>query len=116
MRKIKTGPIKNTDISLPGSKSYTHRMLITAALSTDWCRIHNPLESDRLDRLGLCVLGKRLELFIEIGLQFLFELIDVTPDIDENFSGRLIVAEDIEEMLDRQVLVSTLSSLADGSR
>jgi 3-phosphoshikimate 1-carboxyvinyltransferase len=46
MRKIKTGPIKDTDISLPGSKSYTHRMLIAAALSTDWCRIHNPLESE----------------------------------------------------------------------
>ena len=46
MRKIKTGLIRNTDILLPGSKSYTHRMLIAASLSNDRCRIYNYLDSE----------------------------------------------------------------------
>ncbi|MFP4533732.1 MAG: 3-phosphoshikimate 1-carboxyvinyltransferase [Desulfobacterales bacterium] len=63
MRKIKIGPIKNTDISLPGSKSYTHRMLIAAAFSEDWCRIHNPLESEDTNytRQALAALGAKVE-------------------------------------------------------
>ncbi len=62
MREIKTGPIRDTAVSLPGSKSYTHRLLIAASLSKDWCRIHNPLESEdtehtlrALMRLGVAV-------------------------------------------------------------
>ena len=46
MRAIRPGPVKNTRISLPGSKSYTHRLLIAAALSNGRCRIDNCLESE----------------------------------------------------------------------
>lgn len=46
MRRIQPGPIADTRVSLPGSKSYTHRMLIAAALSDGWCRIENALESE----------------------------------------------------------------------
>src|SRR4030042_319685 len=38
--------IKNTVIAVPGSKSYTHRILIAAALSNGVCRIENGLRSE----------------------------------------------------------------------
>ncbi|MEZ4549053.1 MAG: hypothetical protein R2874_00835 [Desulfobacterales bacterium] len=31
MQKIKTAQIKNTSVTVPGSKSYTHRILIASA-------------------------------------------------------------------------------------
>jgi len=46
MKEIKAGPIRNTAISLPGSKSYTHRLLIAASLSEDKSRIYNCLDSE----------------------------------------------------------------------
>ncbi len=46
MKKIKTGPIRNTTVTVPGSKSYTHRALIAAALSDGECRINNWLDSE----------------------------------------------------------------------
>ena len=33
MRKIEARPIKNQSIAVPGSKSYTHRIFIAAALA-----------------------------------------------------------------------------------
>jgi 3-phosphoshikimate 1-carboxyvinyltransferase len=46
MFEIKSGKIKNPTVVVPGSKSYTHRMLIAAALSNGPCMIRNPLESE----------------------------------------------------------------------
>ena len=46
MRSIRPGPVKNTCISLPGSKSYTHRLMIAAALSNGRCRLENCLDSE----------------------------------------------------------------------
>ncbi len=46
MINIKTGKIKNSDISVPGSKSYTHRAMIAAALSEGQCTIYNALDSE----------------------------------------------------------------------
>ncbi len=46
MKEIRSGAIRDARISLPGSKSYTHRFLIAAALSSGWCRIINCLESE----------------------------------------------------------------------
>jgi len=46
MLKINPGNIRNATVSVPGSKSYTHRTLITAALSDGRCRIHNWLDSE----------------------------------------------------------------------
>ena len=47
MNPIKTQPLKvMSTIRVPGSKSYTHRILIAAALSDGKCRISNPLKSE----------------------------------------------------------------------
>ena len=46
MIEIKTGKIKDTTVSVPGSKSYTHRILIAEALSDGKCVIDNVLQSE----------------------------------------------------------------------
>jgi len=46
MIEIETKKIKNCEISVPGSKSYTHRILIASALSDGICRIDNALKSE----------------------------------------------------------------------
>ncbi len=46
MIEIKTDKIKDCDVSVPGSKSYTHRTLIAAALSDGRCTVKNILRSD----------------------------------------------------------------------
>ncbi len=43
---IQSGGINNRRVSIPGSKSYTHRALVAAALTDGYCRIDNPLESE----------------------------------------------------------------------
>ncbi len=51
--KIKTQKIYDSDVVVPGSKSYTHRILIAAALSDGVCTITNGLKSeDTLLTLG----------------------------------------------------------------
>ncbi|RJP95164.1 MAG: 3-phosphoshikimate 1-carboxyvinyltransferase [Desulfobacteraceae bacterium] len=59
MLKIIPGNIRNTTVTVPGSKSYTHRTFIAAALSDGECRIDNWLDSedtrytlDALSRFG----------------------------------------------------------------
>ena len=53
MIEIKPQKINNCDVTVPGSKSYTHRILIAAALSDGICNIHNGLKSeDTLLTLG----------------------------------------------------------------
>jgi len=46
MREIKTLPATRAAVAVPGSKSYTHRVLIAAALSDGRCVIENALESE----------------------------------------------------------------------
>jgi len=47
MIEIKSQPIKpHCEVVVPGSKSYTHRILIASALSDGECRIKNPLLSE----------------------------------------------------------------------
>ncbi len=46
MRSIKTAEIKDTTVTVPGSKSYTHRTLIASALSSGQCRLQNWLDSE----------------------------------------------------------------------
>jgi 3-phosphoshikimate 1-carboxyvinyltransferase len=47
MIQINAQPLKRVvTVQVPGSKSYTHRLLIAAALSDGTCRIANPLRSD----------------------------------------------------------------------
>ena len=46
MIEIETKKIKNCEISVPGSKSYTHRILIASALSDGICSIDNALKSE----------------------------------------------------------------------
>jgi 3-phosphoshikimate 1-carboxyvinyltransferase len=66
-----SSPIR-IDVSVPGSKSYTHRMLIAAALSDGRCLIENALDSEdtrltceALKRWGVAVEddGKKLVVF-----------------------------------------------------
>ena len=46
MIEIRSAKIKNCEISVPGSKSYTHRILIASALSDGICCIDNALKSE----------------------------------------------------------------------
>ncbi|MGD8524038.1 MAG: 3-phosphoshikimate 1-carboxyvinyltransferase [Desulfobacterales bacterium] len=46
MREIKPIGQKYAEVTVPGSKSYTHRMLIAASLSNGSCRLKNTLESE----------------------------------------------------------------------
>jgi len=46
MIEIQTGQVKATTVCVPGSKSYTHRMLIAAALSDGACEVRNALNSE----------------------------------------------------------------------
>ena len=51
------------EVTVPGSKSYTHRMLIAAALSDGRCELTGTLESEdtRLTRQGLVQMGVNIE-------------------------------------------------------
>jgi 3-phosphoshikimate 1-carboxyvinyltransferase len=63
MRRIRTLPApKTVEVAVPGSKSYTHRMIVAAALSDGRCTIANALDSedtrltlDTLQRWGVSV-------------------------------------------------------------
>jgi len=46
MIEIRSAKIKNCEISVPGSKSYTHRILTASALSDGICSIDNALKSE----------------------------------------------------------------------
>ncbi len=46
MIEIRPEKIKNCEVSVPGSKSYTHRILIASALSDGICTIDNALKSE----------------------------------------------------------------------
>ena len=62
MIEIKPQKINNCEVTVPGSKSYTHRILIAAALSDGICTIHNGLKSedtlltlDALRKMGITI-------------------------------------------------------------
>ncbi|MCG2758446.1 MAG: 3-phosphoshikimate 1-carboxyvinyltransferase, partial [Desulfobacteraceae bacterium] len=63
MIEIKTQKVKNSEIEVPGSKSYTHRILIAAALSDGVCNITNCLKSEDtlLTLSALKQLGVRID-------------------------------------------------------
>ena len=64
MIDIKSRQIKpRCEVAVPGSKSYTHRILIAAALSDGICRIKNPLisEDTLLTIEALRLMGIRIE-------------------------------------------------------
>ncbi|MDM8523254.1 3-phosphoshikimate 1-carboxyvinyltransferase [Desulfococcaceae bacterium HSG8] len=46
MIEIKPQKTMNSEVTIPGSKSYTHRILIASALSDGICTIENPLKSE----------------------------------------------------------------------
>jgi 3-phosphoshikimate 1-carboxyvinyltransferase len=64
MIEIKTQPVKDSTVTVPGSKSYTHRILIAAALSDGPCQILNPLRSEDtlLTLSGLKQMGISVEI------------------------------------------------------
>ena len=49
MRPVQTAPIRNAVIRVPGSKSYSHRMVIAAALAAGTSHIENILKSEDLE-------------------------------------------------------------------
>ena len=59
MIEIQSRPVQNTTVTVPGSKSYTHRALIVSALSDGECEIQNGLDSEdtRLTRDALHQMG-----------------------------------------------------------
>jgi 3-phosphoshikimate 1-carboxyvinyltransferase len=63
MKEIKPHKIKDCRVSVPGSKSYTHRMLIAAALSDGMCTIRNALisEDTQFTNEALKQMGIRIE-------------------------------------------------------
>ena len=63
MIEIKPGNVKDTTVCVPGSKSYTHRMLIAAALSDGACEVRNPLNSEDtlITRRCLAEMGVAIE-------------------------------------------------------
>ncbi|MCP3923954.1 MAG: 3-phosphoshikimate 1-carboxyvinyltransferase [Desulfobacterales bacterium] len=46
MKEIKTGELKDTSVTIPGSKSYSHRSLIAASLSNGISKVENCLQSE----------------------------------------------------------------------
>lgn len=46
MIEIKPTKLTNSVVTVPGSKSYTHRILIASALSDGKCKVENPLKSE----------------------------------------------------------------------
>jgi 3-phosphoshikimate 1-carboxyvinyltransferase len=80
MIEIKTQPISDCAVNVPGSKSYTHRSLIAAALCDGPCVIHNPLHSEdthltlaALNQMGIRTenQGSRITVFGQGGLLML---------------------------------------------
>ena len=66
MIEIKPHRIGRCRVSVPGSKSFTHRTLIAAALSNGLCTVHNPLRSQdtlltlgALEKMGAAVEDRR---------------------------------------------------------
>jgi 3-phosphoshikimate 1-carboxyvinyltransferase len=63
MIEIQPGHVKDTTVCVPGSKSYTHRMLIAAALSNGACKVRNALNSEDtlITRRCLAAMGVSIE-------------------------------------------------------
>lgn len=63
MIEIKPQKIKGSEVTVPGSKSYTHRILIAAALSDGICTIENGLKSEdtTFTQNALQQMGVRIE-------------------------------------------------------
>lgn len=82
MIEIRPQKIYEQEVTVPGSKSYTHRILIASALSDGTCNIYNGLESeDTLLTLGaLKQMGVKIEVtkdrFIVYGKEGAFEPCD----------------------------------------
>ncbi|MDJ0723010.1 MAG: 3-phosphoshikimate 1-carboxyvinyltransferase [Desulfobacterales bacterium] len=62
MIAIEARPVHNCTVKVPGSKSYTHRLLIAAALSSGNCTLRNALRSEDTD----FTLGALRQMGIEI--------------------------------------------------
>jgi 3-phosphoshikimate 1-carboxyvinyltransferase len=79
MIEIKPHRIGHCQVSVPGSKSYTHRTLIAAALSNGLCVVRNPLRSQdtlltlaALEKMGAVVADREHGIEIQ-GLNGLFK-------------------------------------------
>lgn len=80
MIEIRPQKISDKEVTVPGSKSYTHRILIAAALSDGICTIHNGLKSedtlltlDALKQMGIKIEVKD-DIFTVYGAKGAFQL------------------------------------------
>lgn len=99
MIEIRPQHIKDNEVTVPGSKSYTHRILIAAALSDGICTIRNGLQSqDTLLTLeALRQLGIQIEIrdgrFIVHGRKGAFKAVDAPVYLgNSGTSMRLLTA------------------------
>ncbi len=83
MIEIRPGKIHHVAVSVPGSKSYTHRSYIAAALSDGPCRIANALRSedteltlDCLRQLGTIIEERKDDRLVVIGCGGRFGAVD----------------------------------------
>jgi len=74
MKHIQTDKITDSEVSVPGSKSYTHRILIAAALSDGTSSIKNSLKSEdtiftanALEQMGISIKEKNNTLIVQGG-------------------------------------------------
>ncbi len=80
MIEIKPRKIKNSIVKAPASKSYTHRIIIAAALSDGICTIHNALKCEdtlmtifALQKMGIDIIFENREIVVHGGKGKIFK-------------------------------------------
>lgn len=94
MKNIKIFPLKkpiNAEVTIPGSKSYTNRALLMAAMTKDRVKIINPLLSDDTKAMIHCLetLGIRINVLNDC-IEVIDSIHDIKPNnylLDANLSG-----------------------------
>ena len=111
MKVLKVIPIKkplDAEVAIPGSKSYTNRALLMAALSGNTVRIKNPLISEDTEAMIGCLRELGIACTLEDGLVTVAGGIDLVSDreynLDANLSGTTIR------------FISALSALVPGTK
>ncbi len=75
--------------------------------------LHDALKGDGLHRLDGYVLRDRVDIGVQKLLEVGLELAQVAADVFEDLPGRLVKAQDVQQVLEGQILVSALPCFAD---
>jgi 3-phosphoshikimate 1-carboxyvinyltransferase len=99
MIEIKTQTIDDNEVTVPGSKSYTHRIIICSALSEGICEIENALLSEdtrytmgALRQMGIAIAEKENTLVIDGGKGTFAPCVDPVYLGNSGTSVRLLTA------------------------